>query len=121
MADMSDDYDLQMIEAMRAEIFGNSTFDTDTCVERVRIEHALRLIGISAAALNALWRGEAVVVPKVLTREIVDVIARDIWPDDYNAGKKVQRAVGLHVVPPKTEHETACGQYLRALAVSPLR
>lgn len=56
------DYDPQMIEAMRAEIFGNSTFDTDTCVEHVRIEHALRLIGISPAALNALWRGEAVVI-----------------------------------------------------------
>lgn len=81
---MTDDYDPQMIEAMRAEIFGNPTFDTDTCVERIRIEHALRLIGISATALNVLWRGEATVVPKVLTAAMVKATERvELADSDY--------------------------------------
>lgn len=56
-----------------------------------------------------------VLMPKTPTKEMLEVIYNGKWPEDWEAGKLVQREKGLNVVPPVTELEIACGQYLRLL------
>lgn len=54
-------------------------------------------------------------VPKEPTREMLEIIWRRKWPEDFNAGKRAQLKHGLTRVPPKTEAEMAWGQYERLL------
>jgi hypothetical protein len=35
------------------------------------------------------------------------------WPDDWNVGKRLQREMGLDVIPPKTECECGAGVWYR--------
>lgn len=66
------EFDQAMVERLRVILFGNSTFGTNTAVEAIHVRTALRALPISAAALDALEKGEAVVVPKVRTRAMLD-------------------------------------------------
>jgi hypothetical protein len=47
------------------------------------------------------------------TVEMLKIIAADIWPDDYDAGKEAQRR-GINI-PPNAEMEIAYGKYKRLI------
>lgn len=58
-------------------------------------------------------------VPIEPTAEMLRPIARSKWPEDMEAGKRLQRLRGPDVVFYKTETECAVGQYERMLAAAP--
>lgn len=81
-------------------------------------EH-LNDLDAAIAALAAPAGGEWVMVPREPTPEMLACIARSEWPQDWEAGKRLQREAGCEVVFPKTEIECAVGQYQRMLAAAP--
>lgn len=76
-------------------------------------------------AAPAVERQEPVVpdgwklVPIEPTAEMLAPIAHSRWPDDWDAGKHLQRLRGVAVVLSKCEVECAVGQYARMLAATP--
>ncbi|MBC3233965.1 hypothetical protein [Pseudomonas lurida] len=58
-------------------------------------------------------------VPVEPTAEMLAELAADVYPDDNNAGKTLQRLRGCDVVFPKYEVEAAVGKYQRMLASAP--
>lgn len=58
-------------------------------------------------------------VPVEPTAEMLAELAADVYPDDNNAGKALQRLRGCDVVFPKYEVEAAVGKYQRMLAAAP--
>lgn len=58
-------------------------------------------------------------VPVEPTAEMLAELAAEVYPDDSNAGKALQRLRGCDVVFPKFEVEAAVGKYQRMLAAAP--
>lgn len=58
-------------------------------------------------------------VPVEPTAEMIEALAANIYPDDNQAGKRLQRLRGTGVVFPKYEIESAVGKYERMLAAAP--
>ncbi|WP_150294878.1 hypothetical protein [Pseudomonas extremaustralis] len=58
-------------------------------------------------------------VPVEPTAEMIEALAAKIYPDDNQAGKRLQRLRGTGVVFPKYEIESAVGKYERMLAAAP--
>jgi hypothetical protein len=56
-----------------------------------------------------------ILMPIVPTHEMLSVLRDSEYPADRNAGKEMQRQVGLAIVPPECGMEVACGQYQRLL------
>lgn len=53
------------------------------------------------------------ILPDVPTKEMLGVVARSRFPEDWEVGKRGQTEHGLDVVPPVCEYEIAYGQYKR--------
>ncbi len=53
------------------------------------------------------------ILPEIPTKEMLAVIVRSNYPEDFEAGKEAQRKYGLDIIPPVAEYEIACGQYKR--------
>jgi hypothetical protein len=58
-------------------------------------------------------------VPVEPNFDVLYAMSKDVWPEDFNAGKTLQRAVGLEAIPPKTEYECAAGKWQRVLSSVP--
>jgi hypothetical protein len=56
-----------------------------------------------------------ILMPVIPTQEMLQVITRSQWPEDWEKGKEFQRENGLDIVPPVSEFECAFGQYQRLL------
>jgi hypothetical protein len=68
------------------------------------------------AYLDLLKKMEGkVLVPVEPTPEMLHIIFRSEWPEDWEAGKEAQIRLGIEVVYPKTEIEIAYGQYKRLI------
>lgn len=72
-----EELDAGLVERTREIIFGKPSFYTDVPTETLRVKRALLSLPIPAAAINALARGEAVVVPKNATKEMQQAVAVD--------------------------------------------
>lgn len=72
-----------------------------------------------AAIAKAIEAGTWKLVPVEPVAEMLHPIARSEWPEDWEAGKALQRLRGTDVVYPKTEIECAVGQYQRCIAAAP--
>lgn len=59
-------------------------------------------------------------VPVEPTAEILGALALDVWPEDVDAGRRLQRLRSTNVVAPVSEIEAAVGKYARMLAAAPL-
>lgn len=47
------------------------------------------------------------------TKELLELIAVQKWPEDWDNGKQVQKELGLEIVPPNSEMEMAAGVYVK--------
>jgi hypothetical protein len=59
-------------------------------------------------------------IPVEPTAEMLENLAADIYPDDKEAGLRLQRLRGTNVVFPKHEIEMAVGKYARMLDAAPV-
>jgi len=56
-----------------------------------------------------------VLLPIKPTKEIIELLAFDNWPEDYDEGIRVKKIYGHDVVPPVCECEIAAGKYSRLI------
>jgi len=80
------DFDPKMIEHLQTVFFNLVAFTDRPALSRRDIEAMLRALPLSPDALNALWRGEAVVVPKVPTGNMIEAHQSECAGDADEAG-----------------------------------
>lgn len=71
--------------------------------------------GVASVVVPEGWK----LVPVEPTAEMLAPIVRNKWPEDWDAGKQLQRLRGPDVVCYNTETECAVGQYARMLDAAP--
>lgn len=97
MADTKQELDPALVErACIAQEGGpelwDLTYPSGKVVRRAAMTRALLSLGIPATALNALWRGDAVVVPKAPTGDMVEIHQFECAGDADEAGPARIRA-----------------------------
>lgn len=73
---------------------------------------------IAKSKLAIIREGERVVPEEPITEMLIP-IARIMYPEDWEAGKIAQSRIGIDVIPPNHEMESAYGQYQRVLKAAP--
>ena len=98
-----EELDAALVERVREATFGKPSFYTDVATETLRVKRALLSLPIPAAALNALARGEAVVVPNIMTAEM-KAVAGDLRQFvHYLPPEAEKRPADLEIYEPKGE------------------
>ena len=80
------DLDPALVKAIQTIAFNLVAFSDKSALSRRDIEAMLRVLPLSTAALNALARGEASVVPKVPTGDMIEAHQSECAGDADEAG-----------------------------------